>query len=390
MAAPTITTNTYAGEALEGVIAQSVLRGRTIENGLVTVHDNIDKRMVIPTFASAITIADSVASFTDAGSITLDEKYLDPKALMVNQEMDYNTLNSTWFASQQPRGRAGDFQPAATIEESLIEHYAKRLSGFIDYSIWNGSATGSAVSGITVGASAAVTGLIPLLEAGSDTNKLASTKVALVSVTKAAAAVCEVASTANLKTGDTVTLTSMAGSSGTDWSGQSGKSYVITVINLTTFSIPLATTSFTGTFSSGNINYVNQSNALEVLTTIYNSLPVAVQDDPDFYIYGNKSLERAYSLAQAAAANGAGSYYIGTKELDFLGQKLAIIPYIKANTIVAANIGNLHFGTALNAEWNNVNIVDMRLTTNDYKVRYRLDFAFDVNYTNGADIVLFR
>jgi hypothetical protein len=115
MATPTITTNTYAGKDLEGVIAQSVLRGKTIENGLVTVHTDIDSRAVVKTMANTINVQDSVAAFNSAGAFTLDEKYLDPKKFMEAVEYDYSTLNATWYASQQPRGRAGDFVPPASI-----------------------------------------------------------------------------------------------------------------------------------------------------------------------------------------------------------------------------------------------------------------------------------
>ena len=105
MATPTITTNTYAGKDLEGVIAQSVLRGKTIESGMITVHSDIDSRQVIKTFDSTVTIADSVSEFASAGSFTLDEKYLDPKAFMNAFSYDFSSLDATWYASQQPRGR---------------------------------------------------------------------------------------------------------------------------------------------------------------------------------------------------------------------------------------------------------------------------------------------
>jgi len=391
MATPTLVTSTYAGKDLEGVIAQSILRGKTIEQGLISVHTDIDSKAVVKTMANTLTVQDSVAAFNDAGSLTLDEKYLEPKKFMDAVEYDYSNLNATWYASQQPRGRAGDFVPPATLEEAMIEQMAGIRSKFIDASIWRGSVAAGDLSKITVSASTnVVSGLIPLMEAGSDVNKLDSDKLAMSAITKASPAVITVASTANLQTGDVVTLSSMVGSSGTDWSGQSGKSYAITVINATTFSIALDTSAFTGTFTSGNLSFINSSNALSVLTSVYNGLSESVEDDPDFYIFGNKGLGKAYSLAQASAANGAGSYYIGAKELDFLGQRLAILPFVNPNTIVAANVSNLHFGTALDAEWNNLAILPQFEATGDRTVRYRCDYAFDVNYTNGEDIVLYR
>ena len=391
MATPTISPNTYAGKDLEGIIAQSVLRGRTIENGLISVHTDIDSRAVVKTMANTITVQDSVAAFNSAGSLTLGEKYLDPKKFMEAVEYDYQTLNATWYASQQPRGRGGDFVPPATIEEALIEQQALIRSKFIDASIWRGSVAAGELSKITVSASSnVVSGLIPLMEAGSDVNKLDSTKVAMVDFTPAAASVIEVADTSNLQTGDVVTLSSCLGFTGTEFSDLNGTSYAITVLSSTTFSIPFNSTAFTSTFTSGNINFINASNALAVLTSVYNGLSESVEDDADFYIFGNKGLGKAYSLAQAAAANGAGSYYIGAKELDFLGNRLAILPFVSPNTIVAANVSNLHFGTALDAEWNNVAILPQYESTGDRTVRYRCDYAFDVNYTNGEDIVLFR
>lgn len=391
MATPTISPNTYAGKDLEGIIAQSVLRGRTIENGLISVHTDIDSRAVVKTMANTITVQDSVAAFNSAGSLTLGEKYLDPKKFMEAVEFDYQSLNGTWYASQQPRGRGGDFVPPATIEEALIEQQALIRSKFIDASIWRGSVAAGELSKITVSASSnVVTGLIPLMEASSDVNKLDSTKEAITGVTPGAPTVISIADTSNLQTGDVVTFHNMAGTPGTQWDDVSGVSLPITVLTGTTFSVPVDTSAYTDTWSSGDIAFINASNALSVLTSVYNGLSESVEDDLDFYIFGNKGLGKAYSLAQAAAANGAGSYYIGAKELDFLGNRLAILPFVSANTIVAANVSNLHFGTALDAEWNNVSILPQYEVTGDRTVRYRCDYAFDVNYTNGEDIVLFR
>ena len=95
-------------------------------------------------------------------------------------------------------------------------------------------------------------------------------------------------------------------------------------------------------------------------------------------------------MAQATAANGAGSYFVGSKALDFLGSRMMVLPYISNNVIVAANVSNLHYGTALSGEQNSLAIIPMFENNGDRTVRYRCDYAFDVNYTNGADISFYR
>ena len=392
MATPTISTNTYAGKDLEGVIAQSVLRGKTIESGMITVHSDIDSRQVIKTFDSTVTIADSVAAFGSAGSFTLDEKYLDPKAYMNGFEYDYSSLNATWYASQQPRGRGGDFVPPASLEDAIIEQRAALNGKFIDATIWRGSVSAGALSKITVSASSVVTGLEAKFEAGSDVSKLTPTvgsgSLVAATISKAAAAVIAVATTANMSNGDIVSIT---GAVGTGFIGLNGESYAITVLNGTTFSIPVDSSGFgTYTGSSASVSFINENNILAVLTEVYNDLSEAVEDDPDFYLFMNKKVAKAYTLAQATAANGAGSYFVGSKALDFLGSRMMVLPYISNNVIVAANVSNLHYGTALSGEQNSLAIIPMFENNGDRTVRYRCDYAFDVNYTNGADISFYR
>ena len=274
MATPTITTNTYAGKDLEGVIAQSILRGKTIENGYITVHSDIDSRAVIKTLDGTLNVQDSAAAFNSAGSFTLDEKYLDPKKFMEAVEYDYSTLNATWYASQQPRGRAGDFEAPATLEEAIIEHRSALRSKFMDAAIWRGSVAAGTLAKVTVSAAAnVVTGLVPLLEAGTDTVKIDSAtgvgNLIVTGMSKAAAAVLTVSSTANLSNGDVITL---SGLTGTGYIDQNGKSFAITVINATTFSIPVVSTGF-GTFGGTvKASFINSSNALSILTAYQKQL----------------------------------------------------------------------------------------------------------------------
>jgi len=279
------------------------------------------------------------------------------------------------------------------LEDAIVEQRGALNGKFIDAAIWRGSVKAGLLSKITVSASNVVAGLEADFESGTDVVKL-TPKVGVGSlvasgITKAAAAVVTVATTANMANGDLISIT---GATGTGFTALNGLSVAITIINGTTFSIPVNSSAYAGTYgaSSANVSFINSSNVLAILTDVYNSLSEAVEDDPDFYLFINKKVEKAYTLAQAVAANGSGSYFVGAKVLDFLGSRMVTLPYISNNVIVASNVSNLHFGTALSGEQNSLAIVDQYPLTLDREVRYRCDYAFDVNYTNGADITFYR
>ena len=389
--------STYAGEALQEVIAQQVLRGNTISEGLVTVHDDIRFKQVIPTLSGGVTIQDGSESFDHAGTTAMSEKYLEPESFKVNEKYNYRNLSATWAASRQPSGERGKYVPPTDIESAIIELKGRQVGKFIDASIWGGSAFASGLSDITKTGSNEVTGLLAKAEANADTVKLAPTagsgSLVVTGISKAAVAVVTVASTTNLQSGDKVTFNGVeTDGAGTDFETLNGNSFAITVLSGTTFSIPVNTSAFDNTYdaSSGTISFINVSNAISILTEIYNAMPFDAEFDPAFRLFGNRRLLKAYSVAQATKADGAGSFFIGEKELDFLGTRIAIVPYMPDNMFLGAKTSDLHFGTALESDFTNFNIVDLRETTNELMYSYRLDFGFDVEITNNKDTLLYK
>lgn len=396
MAQITVDPNTYEGEELEQVIAQTVLRGETIENGLITAHTNIDKRMVIPTLSKSITIKDSVANFSAAGTATLGEKYLDPKAFMINEEYDSSNLNATWFASQQARGREGDFFLPSTLEEAIIEQNAQLNSAFIDASIWHGSVYGGTISNVVNSASTSVvSGIIPTLETSTLAKKLTPVlgvdKITLTAITKASEAVCT-ASTAHVSLLNDGDVVSFVGASGGDFTELNGQEGVVTILSATTFSVDIDTSGYSGSYTASSCKptFVNSNNSIAVMTRVYKSINKIMRKDPSFMLHCDTIFADAYRFAQALVANGAGSYFIGEKEMDFLGRKLVELPYIKSNFLVGAKASDLHIGTALSGEQNSAKMISLHDTTLDYVTRYRVDYAFDVNITNDKDLLLYR
>ncbi len=127
---------------------------------------------------------------------------------------------------------------------------------------------------------------------------------------------------------------------------------------------------------------------IDVLTQIYNEVPDEVREQDDFKIYVPTHVKKAYALAQAAVANGAGSYFIGEKEMDFLGEKLTAMKHWLPNTIICARVSNLHYGVDLLSDESTLETVDMRKTTLDQVIRVKCRMKSDSNHMLGEEIYM--
>jgi len=80
-------TTSFSGEAAAGYISASLLSGKTINDGAITVKPNVKYKEVIRKAASdANIIKDATCDFTDTGTITLTERILQPEEFQVNLE----------------------------------------------------------------------------------------------------------------------------------------------------------------------------------------------------------------------------------------------------------------------------------------------------------------
>ena len=71
MANINLTTDTYAGYFSDVIIASSVLGARTIENGYITFHTNVDDKYTA-------VFADSDVSIDDANGTFVSSSYCKP------------------------------------------------------------------------------------------------------------------------------------------------------------------------------------------------------------------------------------------------------------------------------------------------------------------------
>lgn len=384
------TANTYAGELYSEIIMPSLIPPLGIvDKGLVTPLPGIKKREVLRSLDFPVEFQDPSCNFNDQDNdLTFDERYIDPVEYSVMIEMCYKDLKAGWDALKLKKGTFNDYVPPADIESAFLEIVGKKIAIMNEQMYINGK---SKVTAGTVNITAAYPGLIQRLRNDSAVNKaesgsLGSTSFALTGITSASPGVVTVASTANLRTGDRVTLTDCNNNQTAGGVSINEQSFVITVINATTFSLGVTIAGTPAT--SGTVVFFNKSNAIGVLSYVYNNMPETARQNPDTKIWIPSGLKRAYEFAQAEVANGAGAYYIGTKELDFLGNALSEVYYMPANTIVVAPPSNVFLGFDESGDETNIRIVDMSKTTNEDKWRYKGSMKTDVNHVKGGDILL--
>lgn len=134
-------TSTYAGQDAGVYISAAIKTADTIEKGVIEVLPNIKFKSVIHRLELADGTVDFACDFTPGGSVTLTEKILEPKKLMLPLELCKENFVSTWEAESMGFGANNDSLPA-TFQEYFIAKVLEKQAAKIDSDIWNGT-TGS-------------------------------------------------------------------------------------------------------------------------------------------------------------------------------------------------------------------------------------------------------
>lgn len=390
MANITLNSSTYAGYFSDVTLAASVLGARTIEQGYVTLHTNVDDKYTVVFADSDVAIEDANGTFSSSSTADLSEIKFELGKYMINAEIDYKNLDNFWLASQQPRGAAGDYVPPADLETALNQHFAQKASLFVGASIWSGSALAvsqfGSSQGISQGGSNAVTGLIDTMLADSSVVDIAvggTYKQTITAATEAASAVISVGDASDYAVGDKVTFEGLAGGT---WDTQDGKTFSITSISTNDITINLDSQAL-GTWSAGTLTCINKNNVVNAFEEVYRNMSDSIRLAPDTVFYVPSRVAAAYKLKQAEAAYSP-NVYSQDYELSFLGYRVLEIPEMRNNAVVCSRIASMHFATPLISDLNQVLIVDQSTTSASRTIRYRLDFAFDVAISDGKNITL--
>ena len=297
MATTTSITTTYAGEKAASFISAALLSSNTIEQGGVEVKPNIKFKQVLRKLSTGDLIADGSCDFDATSSVTLAERYIEPKEFQVNLALCKKDFRSDWDAISM--GMSAHDSLPKSFQDYLLSHVVAKVAAKNEQNLWNGADANAGE----------YDGLIALMTADAD---------------------------------------------------------VVDVVGTT----------------------IDASNVIAELGKVIDAIPAELYGNDDLSIYISQSTARAYVRAQAALGY-KDLYHVGQTSMDFEGTRLMVCNGMPANKMVAAEKGNLYFGTGLMNDMNEVKVIDMADIDGSQNVRIVIRFTASTQFAIGAEIVLY-
>jgi hypothetical protein len=397
MAQFTFTNNTYAGEALAGFMASTLLEADSVKRGLLTVINDVKSRKVILDIDDDVVLQNPSGLFTDQGTTALqNESYLDPVVYEFMKQEQWDKLVQSWEAQSLKPGAFSDYEGIVDLSDFMVQRYLTKIQIANERLYWLGKASTKEAA-----FTAPFNGLLPTIATASGVYKVGLSKPATSMAATAidATGIVTVADTTSLADGDVVTLTNITGSIKDTTNGGSGiflqgQSYFIQVASSTTFKLvrnynevnTRKAATFSGTATAATVSYINASNVLGVLTGIYAQLDPADRSQDDFNLQIPLHVGYAYAQAQANKAVNVLNAFTDPKKMDYLGVPLQLMNHWQANTILGARSSNLFLGVDLLGDASELSTVYMKPYTNDNVVRMKARMKAAVNFKFANEI----
>lgn len=141
------------------------------------------------------------------------------------------------------------------------------------------------------------------------------------------------------------------------------------------------------------------SNVAAEIGKVMDAIPSAVYGAEDLVIYVPSNILRNYirslggfganGLGAAGTNNEGNQWYNMGNAVSFDGVELVHAPGLASDTMVAAERGNLFFGTGLLNNQNEVKVIDMADIDGSQNVRVIMRFTAGIQHGIGSDIVLY-
>lgn len=130
-------TSTYAGEFSGKYIAAALLSADTLDKGNVTIMPNVKFKSVIKKASTDDIVKDATCDFqTGQGTLTLEEKILQPEEFQVNLDICKKDLHDDWEAAQM--GYSAFDNLPSNFSDFVLAHVAAKVADRTEKNIWSG------------------------------------------------------------------------------------------------------------------------------------------------------------------------------------------------------------------------------------------------------------
>ena len=149
---------------------------------------------------------------------------------------------------------------------------------------------------------------------------------------------------------------------------------------------------------------ITTANVITELNKVVDAVPNTLYGKEDLTIYVSPKIAKAYVAALggfsaisttvggqgANGINGMGTMWYGMgQDLNFNGVRVAMVPGMPSDDMVAAQASNLYFGTGLLSDTNLVKVLDMEDLDGSQNVRVIMRFTAGIQYGFGDEVVYY-
>lgn len=128
-------TTTYVGDFAGDYICAAMYACPTLANGIFTIKDNIAFQRVVKKVAMSGGIVDFACDFSSSATITLTERLLKPKQLMLNKEICKQEMSLDW----ESVGYGINDSLPPKFQDFIITKFGEMVEQQTEKNIWQGS-----------------------------------------------------------------------------------------------------------------------------------------------------------------------------------------------------------------------------------------------------------
>lgn len=143
---PTFPGSTYAGLAAGKYISAALLSAPTIENGGVTVLENVKGKSVLQTIDTNDLFQDATCDFDETRTVTMGESILTVKDMQVNLQLCRSQFHNTFSAIEMGASAFADIPKS--FEDYLLGYVASKVAASNETLLWTGVNGANAYDGI--------------------------------------------------------------------------------------------------------------------------------------------------------------------------------------------------------------------------------------------------